>query len=84
MNKHEFLWHMSKQLKLDLDIDEEFLTLLDAEFDKIQKIIDWNDLPVVKAKPAGMACNKCKDFNEYAEPNQQDGTHLCYRCRNRV
>lgn len=26
-------------------------------------------------------CTKCKTINEYAEPNQPDGTYICYGCR---
>lgn len=30
----------------------------------------------------GMSCVQCKEFNDYAEPNQPDGqTHVCYSCR---
>lgn len=32
-------------------------------------------------KAAGYICDKCSEFNEYAEPNQADGTYICYRCR---
>lgn len=30
----------------------------------------------------GMSCKKCKSFCDFAEPNQEDGTLLCYSCRN--
>lgn len=29
----------------------------------------------------GCDCKKCKEFYPYAEPNQEDGTLICYRCR---
>lgn len=29
----------------------------------------------------GVRCKKCKDYNNYAEPNQDDGSYLCYSCR---
>jgi hypothetical protein len=29
----------------------------------------------------GMSCDRCQDFNAYAEPNQSNGKHRCYRCR---
>jgi len=33
-------------------------------------------------KSSGMRCSgPCKDFNQYAEPNQTDGTYKCYGCR---
>jgi hypothetical protein len=30
----------------------------------------------------GCTCRKCGNFNEYAEPNQDDGTFLCFTCKN--
>lgn len=29
----------------------------------------------------GCDCKKCKEFYPYAEPNQDDGTLICYQCR---
>lgn len=41
--------------------------------------------PPEPAKPAvksdGCHCKKCKEFYPYAEPNQEDGTLICYSCR---
>jgi hypothetical protein len=35
-----------------------------------------------KKKYDGMSCASCKDFNKYiSEPNQDDGTYICYKCR---
>lgn len=31
--------------------------------------------------PDGMLCQKCKNFYEFAEPNQEDGSMICYSCR---
>jgi len=34
-----------------------------------------------KAK-GGVTCKKCNDFNKYLEePNESDGTHVCYKCK---
>lgn len=52
-------------------------------------VITWNltgdvsgDAPTpVKKKEPGCKCKRCEDFNEYAEPNQKDGTFICYGCR---
>lgn len=30
----------------------------------------------------GCICAKCKEFFPYAEPNMDDGTLVCYNCRN--
>jgi len=29
----------------------------------------------------GMCCARCKDFFSMAEPNQENGTMICYSCR---
>ena len=29
----------------------------------------------------GCVCKKCKELFPYAEPNQEDGTLVCYACR---
>ncbi len=29
----------------------------------------------------GCDCKKCKEYFPYAEPNQEDGTLICYACR---
>lgn len=31
--------------------------------------------------PDGMTCKKCQAFYEFAEPNQDDGSMICYTCR---
>lgn len=30
----------------------------------------------------GCDCKKCKNYFPYAEPNQEDGTLICWACRN--
>ena len=32
-------------------------------------------------KVEGASCSKCREFNNYAEPNMPDGTFKCYSCR---
>jgi hypothetical protein len=58
-----------KAISLELDIDGNEIIG-----------IDWA-VSVPDKKSNGMSCSKCNNFNEYAEPNQEDGTHKCYRCR---
>lgn len=52
----------------------------------------WGYVSMIPSEPAapapkkkddrdGCDCKKCKDFYPYAEPNQEDGTLICYRCR---
>lgn len=40
-------------------------------------------VPVEKKKKhsGGISCKKCKEFFEYAEPNQEDGSLICWACR---
>jgi hypothetical protein len=35
----------------------------------------------VKSVQDGMTCHKCQDFFLMAEANQEDGTLICYACR---
>lgn len=32
----------------------------------------------------GSTCKKCKEYSKFSEPNQPDGTFICYVCRNRI
>lgn len=32
--------------------------------------------------PDGMFCRKCQSFYSFAESNQEDGSLICYSCRN--
>jgi len=53
----------------------QFLNIqLDLEFDK--------STPVEES--IGCFCKKCKNFNEYASPNQDDKTFICYACRHNL
>jgi len=47
------------------------------------------DLPIEcqatpEKKSEGATCKRCEEFNEFAEPNQDDDTFLCYRCRHNL
>lgn len=47
------------------------------------------DLPIECSPPSekkadGATCKKCDEFNEFACPNQDDDTFLCYRCRHNL
>lgn len=42
----------------------------------------WLELRRKRKHPDGMVCMKCKAFYEFAEPNQEDGSLICYSCRN--
>lgn len=35
----------------------------------------------IKGYPNGLSCRKCQDHFPWAEPNQDDGTLICFSCR---
>lgn len=37
--------------------------------------------PTKKSYPNGCFCKVCKELFPFAEPNQPDGTLVCYSCR---
>lgn len=43
--------------------------------------IDLAAEPEKKKHSDGCACKKCKEYFPYAEPNQDDGSLICYACR---
>lgn len=43
--------------------------------------IDLATEPEKKKHSDGCACKKCKEYFPYAEPNQDDGSLICYACR---
>lgn len=43
-------------------------------------IID--EQPVAESSNDLVSCTKCNVINEYAQPNQTDGSYVCYSCRN--
>ena len=45
----------------------------------VEIIHQSTDTKAVKGN--GMHCSSCNALNEYAEPNQKDGTYRCYECR---
>lgn len=68
--------------------DEETAFWLDGEmynfeldFNGLEKVDNQDDVAIKKTKSAGCICIKCKDFYQYAESNQQDGTFKCWGCR---
>jgi len=45
-----------------------------------------NGSPITEKKVVieGSTCKKCKEYSKFSEPNQPDGSFVCYVCRNRV
>jgi predicted CXXCH cytochrome family protein len=48
-------------------------------------LLDRLELYVLNVKnrklPDGMFCHNCHNWHQFAEPNQEDGSLLCYSCR---
>ena len=47
-------------------------------FDDIDLAVPVNEKEEISD---GCFCKKCKEYYQYAEPNQDDGTLICYGCR---
>lgn len=47
-------------------------------FDDIDLAVPVNEKKEISD---GCTCRKCKEYYQYAEPNQDDGTLICYGCR---
>ena len=50
-------------------VDENFIFIAETEIYKIKKVLD------------GCYCCKCDKFYDKSEPNQPDGTLICWSCR---
>lgn len=50
-------------------IGEEYIYITPSMISKVHTILD------------GMFCNKCRNFKEYAESNQTDGSFICWYCK---
>jgi hypothetical protein len=46
-------------------------------------IIRKNNIVSIAFKADGLSCKRCKEFFRMAKSNQEDGTLLCYLCRER-
>lgn len=64
-----------------------FFDITDADIEAFINELDWGPnkdcagVPAPK-KSTGCICTRCKEFYEYAEPNQKDGSFKCFSCRN--
>ena len=53
----------------------------DEEFPEGTILITDGDALIKNNSSNGCTCQKCGLHNEYAEPNQSDGTFLCFTCK---
>lgn len=62
--------YQCQQLKINSRfLNEEFIYIKEKMVLKVHSILD------------GMTCSNCHEFFNMAEPNQDDGTLICYSCR---
>jgi formylmethanofuran dehydrogenase subunit E len=86
--------HTSDFTVADYDITETALNKTAGHFTwlirqnevnvNLSRLVDYMDAymkHIKSAKIDGMSCNKCHQFIQFAEPNQEDGTMVCYGCR---
>lgn len=88
---HDTSFQISSPLPSDEGVDATsvFFTWVikqtDATID-MTSLLDRLELYVTNIKnkkyPDGMFCCKCGNYYQYAEPNQADGSLICYACRN--
>jgi hypothetical protein len=72
------LWYDGEVFKFELDSEAIF------DNEDVKHLKQIGDAIVVKrtiVKSAGYNCTNCKDFYQYAEVNQIDGTFKCWGCR---
>jgi hypothetical protein len=50
-------------------------------FDLVNRVEVYLDNKRKRKFPDGMICRKCQAFYDFAEPNQSDGSMVCYTCR---
>lgn len=65
---------------VEKDNDDECLF---DEYIQLDLNFEHDESPPTKKtfSPNGYNCTKCGDNYPYAEPNQTDGTLICYSCR---
>ena len=62
--------YLANQLSIDKKfLGEKIIYIQGSLISKVSSILD------------GMSCANCKEFFQMAEPNQEDGTLICYTCR---
>lgn len=72
---------MQQKVEETKTVDDESL-VFDFDLDFSKSIGESDDYPIIVRKyPDGCICKKCGENYPYAEPNQKDGSMVCYSCR---
>ena len=72
-------------LKDSVMIDDDacaFLLIEDRFIGEQVIYINENMICKVSSQIDGCACTRCREFFHMAEPNQENGTLICWQCRN--
>lgn len=59
----------------------QWLTDIESYYTKKVVWVPSEKVFITAVKYEGSTCTKCNDFARMAEPNQDDGTFMCYSCR---
>lgn len=63
------------------DLDNMHQAVDDSKDFEWAEQIDFDFVKKVSPNKDGCICTKCRELFPYAEPNQPDGTLICYSCR---
>lgn len=75
-------YHISLKDSASIDQDAcDFLQIDDRFIGEQIIYIQESMICKVSSQIDGCACKKCKEFFHMAEPNQKDGSMLCWQCR---
>ncbi len=81
-DKQTMLNGLARNIVLENDYDtfHKYLWVNENDF-SIEEALANSSSSNQPAKLDGMYCCKCKNYSQYAEPNQNNGTMICYSCR---
>lgn len=51
----------------------------DYYYEEVEDLVPPTEKPLKKID--GMKCSHCLEYFHFAEPNQPDGTMICFQCR---
>ena len=63
------------------DLDDMHQAIDDSKDFEWAEQLDFDFVKKVPQNKDGCICTKCRELFPYAEPNQPDGTLICYSCR---
>lgn len=64
----------------EYDCNYGYLVYEDENMDMMILSSD-SEIQIKSRVSTGLGCKRCHDFNSFAEPNQPDGSYVCFSCR---